>query len=49
MRNAIALVAGLAFGLGLCLSGLNEPTKVLGFLDLAGDWDPSLAFVMGGR
>jgi uncharacterized protein len=48
MRNAIALVAGLVFGLGLCLSGMYEPSKVLAFLDLAGDWDPSLAFVMGG-
>jgi uncharacterized protein len=48
MRNAIAGVVGLAFGLGLCLSGMNEPSKVLAFLDLAGDWDPSLAFVMGG-
>ena len=48
MRNAIAGVVGLAFGLGLCLSGMNEPTKVLAFLDLAGDWDPSLALVMGG-
>ncbi len=48
MRNGIAGVVGLAFGLGLCLSGMNEPSKVLAFLDLAGDWDPSLAFVMGG-
>jgi uncharacterized protein len=48
MRNAIALVVGLAFGLGLCLSGMNEPSKILAFLDLAGVWDPSLAFVMGG-
>jgi len=48
MRNAIALVVGLAFGFGLCLSGMNEPSKVLAFLDLAGEWDPSLAFVMGG-
>jgi len=48
MRNAIAPVVGLAFGFGLCLSGMYEPSKVLGFLDLAGDWDPSLAFVMGG-
>jgi uncharacterized protein len=48
MRNAIAGVVGLTFGLGLCLSGMNEPSKVLAFLDLAGDWDPSLAFVMGG-
>ncbi|MGO4869930.1 MAG: DUF6691 family protein [Roseiarcus sp.] len=48
MRNALALVVGLIFGLGLCLSGMSEPSKVLGFLDLAGAWDPSLAFVMGG-
>jgi uncharacterized protein len=48
MRNPIALIVGLVFGLGLCLSGMYEPSKVLGFLDLAGDWDPSLAFVMGG-
>ena len=47
-RNIFALVVGLAFGLGLCLSGMYEPTKVTGFLDLAGAWDPSLAFVMGG-
>src|SRR5208282_3295205 len=42
------LVAGLIFGLGLCLSGMIYPRKVLAFLDLAGDWDPSLALVMGG-
>ena len=42
------LIAGLIFGLGLCLSGMTDPKKVLGFLDLAGDWDPSLALVMGG-
>lgn len=48
MRNALALFVGLVFGLGLCLSGMSEPSKVLGFLDLAGAWDPSLAFVMGG-
>ena len=39
---------GLLFGLGLILSGMTDPRKVLGFLDLAGDWDPSLALVMGG-
>ena len=39
---------GLIFGLGLILSGMSNPEKVLGFLDLAGSWDPSLAFVMGG-
>jgi hypothetical protein len=42
------LVAGLIFGLGLCLSGMIDPGKVLAFLDLAGNWDPSLALVMGG-
>lgn len=41
-------VAGLLFGLGLIVSGMADPAKVLGFLDLAGAWDPSLAFVMGG-
>ena len=39
---------GVLFGLGLILSGMTDPRKVLGFLDLAGDWDPSLALVMGG-
>jgi hypothetical protein len=43
-----ALLAGLVFGLGLIVSGMADPAKVLGFLDLAGRWDPSLAFVMGG-
>lgn len=43
-----AFLAGLLFGLGLILSGLANPAKVLGFLDLAGAWDPSLALVMGG-
>ena len=41
-------LAGLVFGLGLLLSGMTDPGKVQGFLDLAGAWDPSLAFVMGG-
>jgi uncharacterized membrane protein YedE/YeeE len=48
MSNAFALIAGLLFGLGLCLSGMIEPDKVLGFLDLTGNWDPSLLLVMGG-
>ncbi len=39
---------GLVFGLGLMLSGMTDPGKVLGFLDLTGLWDPSLALVMGG-
>jgi len=47
-RNGLALAVGLIFGLGLCLSGMYQPAKVIGFLDLAGNWDPSLAFVMGG-
>ncbi|HTH75103.1 MAG TPA: YeeE/YedE family protein [Trinickia sp.] len=42
-----ALVAGLIFGLGLIVSHMADPEKVLSFLDLAGHWDPSLAFVMG--
>lgn len=43
-----SLLAGLVFGLGLILSGMANPAKVLGFLDLAGPWDPSLALVMVG-
>jgi hypothetical protein len=43
-----SLLAGLVFGLGLITSGMANPAKVLGFLDLAGAWDPSLAFVMAG-
>lgn len=43
-----SLLAGLVFGLGLILSGMANPAKVLGFLDLAGSWDPSLALVMVG-
>ena len=48
MRKLTALMAGLIFGLGLYLSSMTNPTKVLAFLDLAGAWDPSLAFVMIG-
>lgn len=43
-----SLLSGLVFGLGLIISGMANPAKVLGFLDLAGPWDPSLAFVMLG-
>jgi len=43
-----AILAGLLFGFGLMVSGMANPAKVLGFLDLAGRWDPSLAFVMAG-
>ncbi len=46
MSSFVALIAGLLFGLGLTVSGMINPAKVLGFLDVAGDWDPSLAFVM---
>ena len=44
----VSWVAGVVFGLGLIVSGMANPAKVLGFLDLAGRWDPSLAFVMAG-
>lgn len=44
----ISFIAGLTFGIGLLLSGMANPEKVLGFLDLAGQWDPSLALVMVG-
>lgn len=46
MKALSPLFTGLLFGLGLCLSGMTDPAKVLGFLDLAGRWDPSLALVM---
>jgi len=48
MTQLTALLAGLVFGLGLIVSGMADPAKVLGFLDLAGAWDPSLALVMAG-
>ena len=48
MQLLMALLAGLVFGLGLIVSGMTDPSKVTGFLDLAGTWDPSLAWVMGG-
>lgn len=48
MRIAFALASGALFGLGLAVSGMTNPDKVLNFLDLAGRWDPSLALVMGG-
>ena len=48
MRELIALLSGLVFGLGLILGGMTDPGKVKGFLDVAGAWDPSLALVMGG-
>ncbi len=48
IQRLSAFIVGLLFGLGLLLSGMTDPGKVLGFLDLFGNWDPSLAFVMGG-
>ena len=48
MKQVFALVSGLLFGLGLIVSGMSDPAKVLNFLDVFGTWDPSLAFVMGG-
>jgi uncharacterized membrane protein YedE/YeeE len=48
MQIITALATGLLFGIGLIVSGMTDPSKVIGFLDLLGRWDPSLAFVMGG-
>lgn len=48
MRAVLALISGALFGGGLHISGMTDTTRVRGFLDLAGDWDPTLAFVMGG-
>lgn len=47
MSIFIALFAGVIFGAGLLISGMMDPEKVIGFLDIFGDWDPSLIFVMG--
>lgn len=48
MSLLVAMLSGLLFGMGLMVSGMANPAKVLGFLDLAGQWDPSLALVMAG-
>ena len=48
MASFFALIAGAVFGIGLILSGMADPRKVTAFLDIAGRWDPSLAFVMAG-
>ncbi len=48
MRNAFAFLCGGLFGLGLLLSGMTNTRKVQGWLDVTGDWDPTLAFVLGG-
>ena len=47
-KPAVALVSGLLFGAGLYISGMSNPAKVVGFLDISGAWDPSLALVMAG-
>jgi len=48
MQIVTAALAGLLFGVGLVLSGMTNPANIIGFLDLAGPWNPSLALVMGG-
>ncbi len=48
MRNLLSAVSGGLFGLGLLISGMTDTAKVQGWLDLFGDWDPTLAFVLGG-
>ncbi|MGL5037278.1 MAG: DUF6691 family protein [Aeromonas sp.] len=48
MKLLITFGTGLLFGIGMVISGMVDPTRVIGFLDVAGAWDPSLAFVMGG-
>jgi uncharacterized protein len=47
-RTVMGYIAGLLFGLGLAISGMTDPARVLGFLDLFGAWDPTLMFVLGG-
>ncbi|PPC99168.1 MAG: hypothetical protein CTY35_04350 [Methylotenera sp.] len=47
-KHMMTLIAGIIFGIGLILSGMTNPSKVIGFLDITGNWDPSLAFVMVG-
>jgi uncharacterized membrane protein YedE/YeeE len=48
MRNMYAILAGALFGIGLYIAGMTDTDKVQGFLDFLGNWDPTLAFVMGG-
>ncbi len=47
-QNILALLSGIIFGIGLCISRMADPNKVLNFLDVTGNWDPSLMLVMGG-
>lgn len=48
MKMLAGYLAGLTFGLGLAISGMTDPARVIGFLDVAGAWDPTLIFVLGG-
>mgnify|MGYP007087663713 CR=1 FL=1 len=48
MKAIVGLLCGLVFGIGLAMSGMTDTAVVLGFLDVSGDWNPDLAFVMGG-
>ena len=48
MLNIFSLISGVLFGFGLAISNMINPAKIAGFLDITGNWDPSLAFVMGG-
>ncbi|MCD8536238.1 MAG: YeeE/YedE family protein [Burkholderiaceae bacterium] len=48
MQTLLVFISGLVFGIGLIISGMSNPAKVINFLDIAGNWDPSLAFVMLG-
>tara|TARA_B100000029_G_scaffold232344_1_gene229729 strand:+ start:393 stop:806 length:414 start_codon:yes stop_codon:yes gene_type:complete len=48
MKSFISFISGIIFAVGLVISGMTNPQKVIGFLDILGNWDPSLAFVMGG-
>ncbi len=48
MKTFFSFIAGLTFGIGLIIAGMSNPAKVIGFLDLSGAWDPSLALVMAG-
>ncbi|AQU83026.1 MAG: YeeE/YedE family protein [Halomonas sp.] len=48
VKTVAGYIAGLLFGLGLAVSGMTDPARVLGFLDITGAWDPTLMFVLGG-
>ena len=48
MTILVALISGTVFAIGLGIAGMTQPSKIIGFLDLTGNWDPSLALVMGG-